>query len=238
MNGEMAIRGTHDWVMRSLAAGEVPQPPARALDIGAGRGALSARLRAAGWTVSACDVAAEQFRAEGVTCKGIDASGRLPYPDAEFDLAVGVEVLEHVDGHDRFFAEAARVLAPDGTRVFTTPNILSLKSRMRFLLTGFYYSFGPLAPFKRDPIGQHISPFTLNRYAWMLSQHGFRIRAVCTDKRQASSLLLAWLAPFALLASRLQFGANPEARRQNGATVLFGRKLLIVASRSVAGGGQ
>jgi hypothetical protein len=72
---------------------------------------------------------------------------------------------------------------------------------------------------------------TLNRYAWMLSQHGFHIRSVHTDKRQTTSLLLAWLAPAVMLASRLQFGANPDARLQNSATALFGRKILIVASK-------
>jgi len=230
----MAIRGTHDRVLKVLTEELPPAAACRLLDIGAGAGALSEKLLAAGFSVGACDFVPEQFEVPGVTCRKCDESGRLPFPDGEFDGAVAVEVLEHIDGHERFFAEAARILKPGGRLLFTTPNILSLKSRMRFLLTGFFYSFGPLAPGRRDPVRQHISPFSLNRYEWMLSLHGLRIVRVATDKKQPTSLLLAFLTPVIWLARRMQFGGNPLARRQNSATVLFGRKLLIVARKEPA----
>ena len=228
----MAIRGTHDGVMKVLTGELAPAGGARILDIGAGADALSEKLLAAGYSVGACDFVPEQFDVPGVTCAKCDESGKLPFPDGRFDGAVAVEVLEHIDGHERFFAEAARILKPGGRLLFTTPNILSLKSRMRFLLTGFYYSFGPLVPGRRDPVRQHISPFSLNRYEWMLSLHGLRVVRVATDKRQPTSLLLAFLAPFIWLSARMQFGRSELARKQNSAPVLFGRKLVIVAQRA------
>jgi hypothetical protein len=116
--------------------------------------------------------------------------------------------------------------------MFTTPNILSLKSRMRFLLTGFFYSFGPLEPFTRDPVSQHIAPFSVNRYEWMMSQHGLRLAGLETDRIQTSSVLLSLLWPFIWLSTRLQFGRNPLASRQNAAVPLYGRKLVVIGRKA------
>lgn len=231
MPRELAIPGTHDKVLEILAGLVDLSAAPRVLDIGAGQGALSARLQQQGARVSACDVVPEQFNVPGVDFRVVKPDGTLPFDTASIDVAVAIEVLEHIDGHDRFFAEVSRVLAPDGVIMFTTPNILSLKSRLRFLFTGFFYSFGPLEPFTRDPVSQHIAPFSVNRYEWMMSQHGLRLVALATDKTQTSSVLLAPLVPFVWLATRLQFGASALASRQNSRVALYGRKLVIIGRR-------
>ena len=232
MPRELAIPGTHDKVLSILARVVDLKTGPRVLDIGAGQGALSLRLKEAGARVSACDVVPEQFDVPGVDFRAVNADGRLPFDDASFNAALAIEVLEHIDGHDRFFAEVARVLAPGGIVMFTTPNILSLKSRLRFLLTGFFYSFGPLEPFTRDPVSQHIAPFSVNRYEWMMSQHGLRLAGLETDRIQTSSVLLALLVPFIWLATRLQFGGNALAARQNTSVPLFGRKLVVIGRKN------
>lgn len=231
---EMAIRGTHARVIEIMSEALDIHAGQTVLDIGAGAGALSERLRQQGLSVSACDLFPEQFNVPGITCKPCDESGALPVPDASFDLATAVEVLEHIDGHRQFFAEASRILKPGGALVFTTPNILSLKSRLLFLFTGTYYSFKLLTPFTKDPVGQHISPFTLNRYEWMLSQHAMRLQHVGTDKAQGSSRLLAFLLPFIKVA-QLRSAESALARKQNSWTVLFGRKLVVIARKESSG---
>ena len=231
MPRELAIPGTHDHVLRILGKAIDLRAGARVLDIGAGQGALSQRLKEAGARVSACDVVPEQFAVPGVVFRAVESDGRLPFDDAAFDAALAIEVLEHIDGHDHFFSEVARVLRRDGLVMFTTPNILSLKSRIRFLLTGFYYSFGPLEPFKRDPVSQHIAPFTVNRYEWMMSQHGLRLVGLETDRIQTSSVLLSLLVPVIRLATWLQFRGNPLAWRQNGSVPLYGRKLVVIGRK-------
>jgi SAM-dependent methyltransferase len=53
------------------------------------------------------------------------ADGRaLPFPDASFDVAVLLEVIEHVPAHSepRLLAEAYRVLCPGGTLLLSTPH--------------------------------------------------------------------------------------------------------------------
>lgn len=47
---------------------------------------------------------------------------RLPVRDGSIDLVVALEVIEHLDRPERFLAEAARVLAPGGAAVLSTPN--------------------------------------------------------------------------------------------------------------------
>jgi SAM-dependent methyltransferase len=229
---ELAIPGTHDRVLGILQKTIDLKTSPRILDIGAGQGALSARLKSLGARVSACDVVPEQFEASGVEFRVAKPDGTLPFDDGSFDAAIAVEVLEHIDGHDRFFSEVARVLAPNGLVMFTTPNILSLKSRVRFAFTGFFYSFGPLEPFTRDPVSQHIAPFSLNRYEWMMSQHGLRLAGIETDKMQTSSILLAPLLPLIKLATWMQFGGNRLASRQNSSVALYGRKLVVIGRKT------
>lgn len=231
MPRELAIPGTHDRVLQVLGTSIDLRSSPAVLDIGAGQGALSKRLLEAGARVSACDVVPEQFDVPGVQFRPVASDGLLPFDNGQFDAAVAIEVLEHIDGHDRFFAEVSRVLRPGGMVMFTTPNILSLKSRVRFLFTGFFYSFGPLEPFTRDPVSQHIAPFSVNRYEWMLSQHGLRLSGLQTDKIQTTSLLLVWLVPFIRLATFIGFGGSELAARQNSSVALHGRKLIVLARK-------
>jgi len=226
MPDEIAIPGTHakvlNWV-KSLDAGP------RTLDIGAGHGALSVGLRDQGKDVSACDVLPQLFEAPDIECRQIDAdTGRLPYDDASFHLALAVEVVEHIDGHMRFFSEVSRVLKPGGTFLFTTPNILSIKSRLRFLLTGYYYSFGPLQVGVLDPVHQHLSPSNVDRYRWMLSQNSLHLEQLRTDKYQTSSTLL-WpvLGLPGWCWSKLTMGGSAGAALHRSAAASLGRKLMV-----------
>jgi 2-polyprenyl-3-methyl-5-hydroxy-6-metoxy-1,4-benzoquinol methylase len=231
MSKEMAIRGTHDKVIKALAAEIDFSTAPLVLDVGAGAGSLSAKLQAAGVNVTACDLDIDKFDVPGVECRQVDGAGVWPYADSSLDAVLAVEVVEHIDGHEPFFAEAARVLKPGGKLLFTTPNILSIKSRVRFLFTGTFYSFPPLVPLVRTPASQHISTFTINRYEWMLSHQGLKVTRVITDKWQGSSLMLGFLWPFIKLSSRLKFGKNPDAAKLNSRTVLFGRKLFVIAEK-------
>ncbi len=228
---EMAIPGTHARVVQLLSNVRAPGKDVRLLDIGAGQGALSAKLLEAGYDVHACDLYPEMFRAPGIQCLGVDANGKLPYEDQSFDLAIAVEVVEHLESHRTFFAEARRILRPGGAMVYTTPNISSFKSRVSFLFTGYFYSFPPLDPDVHDPVRQHLASFTVDRHRFMLGQSGLRLERLMTDKRQGSSLAWGWLAPLVRLLARRKWGAGEGVRLQNSAEALFGRKLVVVARR-------
>ena len=68
----------------------------------------------------------------------------LPYDDNFFDAITFTEVIEHLEDHRKILKEINRVLKKDGVLIVTTPNILNLKSRVRFFLVGFYNLFVPM----------------------------------------------------------------------------------------------
>ena len=118
----------------------------------------------------------------------------MPYADSRFDAVIAVELTEHLLDHATFFSECARLLKPGGKLFLSTPNILSLKSRLRFLLTGYHYSFDSLDPNRHDGL-QHVTARTLDQYDYLARRHGLRLKDICTDIPQYSSRALLWLWP-------------------------------------------
>jgi SAM-dependent methyltransferase len=125
---------------------------ARVLEIGAGTGWQARRLAAAGFDVTAIDVADSNYRSARVW-PIIDYDGqRIPAEDASFDVVFSSNVLEHVDDLRRFLPETARVLRPGGRAVHLVP---SATWRLWTSLTHYPYVIGRLitlaAPRTADP---------------------------------------------------------------------------------------
>ncbi len=164
---ERAYADCHQVALRLAGA----EPPGRALDLGAGQGALSQALKLRGFEVTAADINPGQFRAAGVTFARLDLNEPLPFPDAGFDLVVAVEVLEHLESPRAFLREIHRVLRPGGLAVLSTPNITSLPSRVFFLATGCFDLFVPTKRRLEDPLHAdadgHITPLP----GWLLRYH-------------------------------------------------------------------
>lgn len=174
----------------------------KVLDVGAGHGAFSKKLYELGYDVSACDLFPEIFYFDKIECRKSDLTKPLPYKDNTFDVIVALEVMEHILDHEIFFQEAQRILKPSGKLFISTPNILSLKSRIRFLFSGFFYSFKPLDLHNNDGL-QHVASLTIDQYNYLGIRNGFEKAKVKIDKRQSSSLWLMILNPFLWLYSKL-----------------------------------
>jgi SAM-dependent methyltransferase len=96
--------------------------PGRVADIGCGVG-HSFQLLAPRETVG-IDVDAEAL--SGQARQTVRADMRhLPFEDASFASAIAIHSIEHVPDPERGVSEAARILEPDGTAVFATPNRLT-----------------------------------------------------------------------------------------------------------------
>lgn len=136
--------------------------PCDHLDVGSGHGDLISLLRNRfDLRSSACDYTDELLELHDVEVKIADLSNEgLPYVDASFDLVTCTEVIEHLEHYRSTLREIYRVLRPGGTLVITTPNILNMSSRVRFLLVGFYNLFGPLhvRDSRLHTTGGHINP--------------------------------------------------------------------------------
>jgi SAM-dependent methyltransferase len=199
--------------------------------LGAGSGAMSQLMHEAGYAVEACDIEPELFQFPGAECCWANVNEPLPYPDAAFDGVVCVEVLEHIDGHERLFREVERLLKPGGVFLFTTPNVMSIKSRLSFLWTGFEHSFYPLNFHDQSPQMWHISGYGGSRYRFVLGLAGLELRAVTCDRLSRSSLAFGWLAPLIWLRSRLRHGRVAGAVLNNSAAALFGRTMIGIARK-------
>ena len=101
--------------------------PARALDVGAGTGALAARLQAEGWQMAGVDQARAMLQV--MSKRGGQAaqasSVHLPFADNTFDVVYCVAVLHHVADPKAVrstIREMARVTRPGGVTVYWDHN--------------------------------------------------------------------------------------------------------------------
>jgi SAM-dependent methyltransferase len=98
----------------------------RVLDIACGEGYGAAALMQAGATsVVGVDISREACahatRRYGIKTVLGDAL-TIPLPDASMDTIVSFETIEHVSRPEKFLDECARVLAPGGQIIISTPN--------------------------------------------------------------------------------------------------------------------
>ncbi|HSL22915.1 MAG TPA: methyltransferase domain-containing protein [Vicinamibacterales bacterium] len=114
----------------------------RVVDVGCGRGALRPALDGIATTYVGLDaVRYDGFpeRAEFVEAD-LDRAP-LPLPDAAADVAIALETIEHLENPRQFVRELARITRPGGWVLLSTPNQLSLLSRLTLLLRGQFRAF-------------------------------------------------------------------------------------------------
>ena len=100
-----------------------------------------------------------------------------------------------------------RILKKGGSVYISTPNVLSLKSRIRYLFTGFFYSFKPLEITNYDGL-QHVASLTLDQYDYLAVKRGFKRATFAFDKRQTTSLLLMALYPLLWIMTKIKKTGN------------------------------
>jgi len=97
---------------------------ARALDVGCGVGQVVARLNEAGFEAHGVDVSQPNIERAKKFCPRCELydGKKLPFTDNYFASAGALNVLEHVDEPEAFIRELARVVAPGGKVVLSSPN--------------------------------------------------------------------------------------------------------------------
>ncbi len=132
-----------DHIYRAVAAAVSGKAVGgRLLDVGCGTGVLWTYLR---------DQFAEYVGADAVRYDGFPSkhefhlidldSGRVPVADAFADVVVAVEVIEHLENPRQFARELTRLTKPGGWLVVTTPNQLSLLSKLTLALFNEFNAF-------------------------------------------------------------------------------------------------
>lgn len=244
----MSTENIYAAVIRLAEAHAARHPLRLHLDVGAGSGRLIELFRQRFRTESAgCDYTEELIKLPGQKIEVVNLNHEnLPYPDASFDVVTATEVVEHLEHCRQTLREFFRVLRPGGVCILTTPNVLNLNSRLRYLWFGFPNLFGPL-PVKNSKLystGGHINPITFFHLAHSLLDAGFNSVRFTSDKLQRSSMAKgAFWGPFIKFFGALAWQKEvrkyhtidesnaPLVAAMNSWTMLFSRSIVVAAEK-------
>jgi ubiquinone/menaquinone biosynthesis C-methylase UbiE len=212
------------------------------LEIPAGEGALAWQLQKLGYTVTAGDIDPKFFKVRPIECIAIDLNRKFPVENERFDFVSCIEGIEHLQDQFQFVRECERVLKPGGRLVLSTPNILNLASRLKYLFSGFYSLVPrPINEFSKVPVFDHINPVTYYQLRYILHTQGFGITTVTTDLIRRSASALYFLRPLIQLYTvrTMRKETDPQQRKANreirrilcSPTLLLGRTLVLVAQK-------
>jgi len=168
------------------------------LDLSAGAGRSSEMLAKLGFRVVTTEYGLPRPMSAGILrVGGVDLNDPLPFRAGSFDAVNIVEVIEHIENQPQLIREISRVLKPGGTFLVSTPNVLNLMSRMRFLFTGFLR--GRIRPvhYSKRP-GQAPNIYLLHFYElyYLLFHYGFTVSELRrTRVKFPSRFLLVFLWP-------------------------------------------
>jgi 2-polyprenyl-3-methyl-5-hydroxy-6-metoxy-1,4-benzoquinol methylase len=235
---ENTTANTHRIVAEMLGG---LSPCRRVLDIPCGEGAFVQRIAAPGMEIHAADCE-DLLQVPGAIFQRADMNRRLPYADGQFDAVVSIDGIEHLEQPFAFVRECARILGDGSSLVLSTPNISSLRSRWRWMVTGFHNKCkSPLDEERPTPL-HHLNMLSFAQLRYMLHTSGFRITAIRTNRiKPISWLYVPWL-PLAYLATARTFAReerDPKQRARNreilrqlfSLPILFGETMIVAARR-------
>ena len=218
---------SHTWALHEARA--LPATPGRALrilDVGAAEGAISGAIRAARPEPTRV-VAVEPTAAPGgPLARRVDRCvTRLEDVDeADFDLALVLDVIEHVPEPQPFLARVAALLRPGGTALISVPNVAHWS--MRAALASGRFDYKDRGILDRT----HLRFFTWRTLRQTVAAAGLELAS-----RDSAVVPLELLLPEAVEASRswrfLTWGRQALARAWPG---LLAYQLLVRARRPVA----
>lgn len=211
----------------------LPATPARVLDYGCGQGRYLdvVRERFPQARLTGCDVssvALEQARRQRPWAKYVAMDDeRAPLPDGSFDLVMSVEVLEHVADAERATGELARLVAPGGRLVLSTPcaNPGSLEWLLNRRRGGLQRTADGYGRFATDEPG-HLRRLTSRDLRVLLARAGLVVDRIDYRAQLFAALMIRIPGPVVRLMGRrgmVAFGLldwRLFRRLPNGATML------------------
>jgi len=216
------------------------------LDAPCGAGEVCVELAKSGFSMYGADMVDDllpEARAVlGGNFRRTNFNEPLPWPDQTFDAITSAEGFEHLENPFAFARELHRMCKPGGILIVTTPNVTSLRSRVRFLYSGFYNCDPrPLDESSRHPL-HHIGLRTFPEWRYLLKVSGFELVQATATHRKPISYFYGMNVPFIKLYTRIAFRKekSPAQRERNkkirwdltSSDLLFGENLLLVARKA------
>jgi len=135
---------SNDAIYRMVVAALAGRHPGGGiiLGVGCGRGLLRPYVAGMFERCIGADVVRYDGFPEDCEFHKVDLdSGRVPLPDGAADVVVAVETIEHLENPRAFVRELVRLARPGGWVVVTTPNQLSLLSKLTLVLCNEFNAF-------------------------------------------------------------------------------------------------
>lgn len=235
-----AIHETVENILKNETRGKI-------LDVPAGEGALSLRLRNLGFDVSCCDLYTEIFKLPNAEIKRGNLDAKLPYEDKSFDYVVCVEGLEHIENPANAMREFARLLKENGTLIVSVPNIMNIEERLKWLFSGYTSHFKPLSAEALKAISEefggmeeialHVNPIGYSEVRFLLEKNGFELQKTYLDKPKKNSWAFLPIVGLIKLVSLFTSAKKRKSRwteELNSNEVLLGGNTLIFKAKLVS----
>jgi len=205
-----AAPGLHELAAERLAA-VLPPAGAQVLELGAGAGAMSLRLKDRGYAMTASDLNEGSFEPEGIPFVALDLNHAFAERlQARFDAIVALELVEHLENPYHFFRQARETLENNGFLMVSTPNLANPVSQAMFVTRGNFQWFGD----NEYKVEGHITPMMPSVLQRCWTEAGFTCRwegSVGDPMRMLDPKVdrrLRWIAKFLGAVTR-----TPEALR-------------------------
>jgi SAM-dependent methyltransferase len=190
------------------------------LDLSCWRGETSQLLVELGFQVVATDYGQPPAMHGVQRVGGVDLNSFLPFRSESFDGVDLVEVIEHIENQPQLIREITRVLRPGGFVLISTPNILNVFSRIRFVFTGFLRGrVRPVHYASKPGVAPNIYLIHFYELYYLLFHYGFRVIELRKTRVKSAAIFFTWLLwplmwLFSLVAV-IHAEKDPVQRRQN-----------------------
>jgi len=211
--GRLAAEGVWEKVLKLV--GECKEKVL--LDAPAGGGTLSDKVRNRGGQIYSLDISPDSLRKNnGIQA---DLNSGLPFKKDIFDIILCVEGIEHLENPSALLREFVRVLNNGGTLILTTPNILNIRSRIKFALTGCLFWFGEYAIERYG----HITPLSIYQLKHLCRVNNLEVAGIYINK---TSFWMKLLSPVFMITG-IMF-----KEKYNQADILSGEILILELVRT------
>ncbi len=218
------------------------------LDLSCGGGDTALMLKDQGFAVVATEYVHPPFLGNQILrVGGVDLNECLPFKSGIFDGVNLTEVIEHCEHQAQLIREIARVLRFGGVVVISTPNVLNVLSRLRFLFTGFMRGRVRPVHHTKGP-GQAPNIYLIHFYElyYLLFHYGFVVEELKTTRIKFAPVFFSiFLYPFMWLFSLeavIRAEKDPKQKRINwqilkyffGGPLLFSDNIVVKARKKTA----
>ncbi len=231
-----ALSGTKELILGYMEK----NPRGAVLDIPSGQGAFSKDLEEMGFTVFLGDLDVSNILYRNSRVAQADLNHNLPFRDGSFDYVVCIEGVEHIENPHHLVRECSRLLKGNGCLIITTPNVMTIKSRLRFLFCSYldyFRYFGPIKGESRfvfeEYDHQHINPVFYGEMKHILTKYGFSI-----EKVEKNKTVKKWRLMYPVIKSIIRHKTRKRFPRDPfyvSDTLLDGEDLIFIARKNSTG---